>query len=185
MDLLLEDIEWWINLLSAWAEERDMPGAFRIFSGAELLSNQDKVELCQSDASGTDGFGYVFATLDQKDFSWFSQRWSANGGTIPKQSHAAEIKALCHFVLNREHTNIQLIIWISDSESACNSINRANCRDPVAFLLLKDIYLRCDILNIQLLALWVPRELNNLADHLSHLAALLNEDTVEGVVGSI
>ena len=46
---------------------------------------------------------------------------------------------------------------------------------------LKDIYERCDTLNTQLLAWWVPRELNNLADHLSHLAALLNEDTVEGV----
>jgi hypothetical protein len=86
-------------------KKRDMPGAFRIFSGAELLSNQDKVEPYQSDASGTDGFGYV----------------------------------------------------------------------------LKDIYERCDTLNTQLLAWWVPRELNNLADHLSHLAALLNEDTVEGV----
>ena len=77
-----------------------------------------------------------------------------------------------------------MISWISDSESGCNSINRASCRDPAAFPFLKEIYKCCDVLNIQLLALWVPREFNNLADHLSHLAVLLEEDKVEGVVGS-
>ena len=183
-DVLIEDFDWWIELLSAWSNDKDLPGTFRIFSGPEVLANQDKVELCQSDASGTDGFGYVHATLDQSDFSWFSQRWSANGGDLPKQSHDAEIQALHHFVTKRGHMDIQMIIWISDSESGCNSINRANCRDPAAFPFLKEIYACCDRLNIQLLALWVPREFNNLADHLSHLAALLEEDKVEGVVGS-
>jgi len=118
------------------------------------------------------------------NISWFSQRWSADESVWPKQSHEAEIRALHHFVIKRVHRDIQMIIWISDSESGCNSINRANCRDPAAFLFLKEIYECCDVLNIQLLALWVPRELNNLADHLSHLAVLLEEDKVEGVVGS-
>jgi hypothetical protein len=175
---VLSEISWWIGVLTLWADETDAEGQFPIVSGAELLDRPHTVQLCQSDASGTDGFGYVSSYLNQDDFDWKSFRWLA--GKVPTQSHQAELQALHTFVLQGDHKDICLIIWITDSESGCYSVNRANCRDPLALPLLKDIYLECDRLGCQLLAVWVPRENNQLADHLSHLSYILCRDSVGG-----
>jgi hypothetical protein len=174
------EFDWWIKRLELWADDTNCGGQYPILSGSELLLNPHTIELCQSDASGTDGFGYVSSTLDAIDFDWFSTRWTAYQLGLPKSSHQAEIRALHSFLLNRNHDGVQLVIWITDSESACYSINRANCKDANAFPLLLDIYNRCDAIGLQLVALWVPREFNTLTDHLSHLASLLCRDTVEG-----
>ena len=174
------EFDWWIKTLDAWAKDSNSKGQYPILSGSELLQSPHTIELCQSDASGTDGFGFVSSTLDAIDFDWFSTRWAAYKLGLPKSSHEAEIRALHSFLMNKEHNGVKLIIWITDSESGCYSINRANCKDPNAFPLLVDIYNRCDEIGVQLVALWVPREFNNLTDHLSHLASLLCRDSVEG-----
>jgi hypothetical protein len=180
MDGTIAEFDWWIKILDLWASGDDYGGQYPILNGAELLANPHLIELCQSDASGTDGFGYVSSTLDSVDFNWMSKRWSKEEG-LPNSSHHGEVRALHAFLLGSDHAGIQLIIWITDSESGCYSINRANCRDENAFPLLIDIYDRCDQLKCQLLALWVPRASNNLTDHLSHLASVLSRDSVSGV----
>jgi len=119
--------------------------------------------------------------LDAVDFSWFSVRWSGHPLDMPSHSYDAEIRALHSFIIERTHEDIKLIIWLTDSESGCYSINRANCSDPIAYPLLLDIYHHCEICGLQLLALWVPREQNNLSDYLSHLAAVICRDSVAGV----
>jgi hypothetical protein len=180
VDGTLSELDWWINILRLWASGDDYGGQYPILSGTELLANPHLIELCQSDASGTDGFGYVSSTLDSIDFNWMSKRWSISEG-LPISSHHAEVKALRAFLFGSDHHGIQLIIWITDSESGCYSINRANCSDPNTYPILVEIYNRCDELKCQLLALWVPREFNNLTDHLSHLAYVLCRDSVSGV----
>jgi hypothetical protein len=173
---VLIEIHWWTEALLLWSDGSDHRGQFPILSGPELLANPDHIELCQSDASGTDGFGYVHSLLASAKFEWTSVRWVQ----LPKQSHHAELLALHHFVLQRRRVGITLLIWITDSESACYSINRANCSDPQAYPLVVAIYEECERTGCQLLAVWVPRELNNLADHLSHLAFVLCRHEVHG-----
>ena len=43
----------------------------------------------------------------------------------------------------------------------------------------------CDAKCLLLLPLWVPREANQFADYLSHLAVYRSEDQVEGAVSSL
>jgi hypothetical protein len=175
---VISEFDWWLKTLRSWAKNTDCRGQYPILNGAELLNNPQSIEICQSDASGTDGFGYVCSTLDSVDFDWYSTRWSQD--RLPKSSHVAEIRAFHSFIMENSHKAVNLIIWITDSESACYSVNRANCDDQNAYPLLVDIYERCDELTLQVVALWVPREFNNLTDHLSHLASLLCRDSVSG-----
>lgn len=175
---VVSEVSWWIDVLSLWADETDAAGQYPIVSGSELLDQPHTVQLCQSDASGTDGFGYVSSYLNETEFDWRSFRWPLDGS--PKQSHQAELKALHTFIMQEAHGNVRLIVWITDSESGCYSVNRANCRDPLAHPLLQDIYRQCDNVGCQLLAVWVPRENNQLADHLSHLSFILCRDSVGG-----
>jgi hypothetical protein len=177
---VIRELEWWAQLLTLWANGDDHVGQFPIVSGAELLSDPDSIELCQSDASGTDGFGYVTSTLaaSTSEFEWTSVRWEE--GELPSQSHQAELEGLRHFVVRRSHVGVKLIVWVTDSESGCYSINRANCKDPLGFPIVSAIYDHCEALKCQILAVWVPRARNNLADHLSHLAFVLCRQEISG-----
>jgi hypothetical protein len=177
---LLRDFDWWIDKLNFWASGDTCGGQFPIVSSYELESNPGCIQLCQSDASGTDGYGYISSTLDSVDYNWTSKRWSGDENGLPGHSHEAEIRALYNFILDENHTHIKLIIWITDSESGCGSINKGNCKDPKAYPYLVMIYDLCDKLNIQLLALWVPREVNRLTDYLSHLAFISCRDSIQG-----
>jgi 8-oxo-dGTP pyrophosphatase MutT (NUDIX family) len=49
---------------------------------------------------------------------------------------------------------------------------------------MEEILELCDVLRVQIVALWVPREENELADYLSHLSFILNRDSVGGVVSA-
>jgi hypothetical protein len=173
------DLDWWAGSLEKWSQSLDTKGQFPILSGPEILAHPELIELMQSDASGADGYGYVYSLASDNSFKWKSSIWDP--GTEPgnKGSHSAEIRALHDYILNCDHPG-KLLVWVTDSESACYTINRANCKDPKALPYLKSIYETCDELGLLLVSLWVPRELNELADYLSHLSCLLHRDKVEG-----
>jgi hypothetical protein len=59
-------------------------------------------------------------------------------------------------------------------------VNKGRCDEPSGLALLARILSRCDLYRLQIVALWVPRELNELADYLSHLAFSVNRDQVSG-----
>jgi len=180
LQLLLKDLDWWEKKLTCWANSQSAAGDFRLFSGSEILANKHLVIILQSDASGTDGFGYFFSTLHSASFKWVSRSWPA--GFTPQHSHHAELLALLSFLQSATefHGLGSLLIWVSDCEAACWSINKGNCHDPTSFAVLADIYALIDEHLFQVLALWVPREDNQFADHLSHLSTLLSRSTVEG-----
>jgi hypothetical protein len=54
MDGTIAEFDWWIKILELWASGDDYGGQYPILNGAELLANPHLIELCQSDASGTD-----------------------------------------------------------------------------------------------------------------------------------
>jgi hypothetical protein len=114
---------------------------------------------------------------EQKEaYQWYSAQWGVNP---PTQSHEAELRALHHFITRRVHRS-KLLVWVTDSESGCWTINKGHCKDPKAHLLLEEIFQECERIKLQIVALWVPREQNQLTDYLSHFATLMNRDEVEG-----
>ena len=177
---VLQDLRWWQSKLDTWSKNTHSSADYKILNGSEILRHPDLVLLCQSDASGTDGFGYTWAHLAEDGFNWWSERWSPEN--MPTQSHEAELKSLQDFVIRRvdEGTPMSLIIWITDSESACWTINRGHCADPRAWPILESIFEKCDMRGVQIVALWLPREENTLADFLSHFACLINRDAIGG-----
>ena len=116
-DRVIKDLTWWETKLDSWGREVEAGGEYPILNGQELLSNPGWVEILQSDASGTDGFGYIWSILGEENgsYSWYASQW---GLDVPSQSHEAEIRALHHFIIQRTHSS-KLIVWVSDSESAC------------------------------------------------------------------
>jgi hypothetical protein len=60
---LLEDTDWWLEKMNAWKEGIGSSADLPILSAAEIKEHPDKVVVVQSDASGTDGFGYLWGTL--------------------------------------------------------------------------------------------------------------------------
>ena len=76
-------------------------------------------------------------------------------------------------------------MWVSDSESAVWSVNKGRCDEEMALPYLSNMLQLCDDRSIQLLALWVPREENQLADYLSHYAFLSDRDVVSGWVSEL
>ena len=159
---ILFDFEWWIDKLDQWLRDDPSGNEHAILNGSEVIANPSWISICQSDASGTDGFGYVYSTLEKSEtYQWYSARW---GPDRPLQSHEAELRALHHFVLKENHSSRKLIIWIMDNELVAWTVNRGHCADPRALPLLREIYSSCDLFCLQIIALWVPREHNNLTD---------------------
>jgi hypothetical protein len=178
LQTVLKDLDWWDALLEQWANDYSSAGDIPILSGSEILAHPELVAIVQSDASGTDGFGYMHSLLSESDiYEWYSSTWPAN--YIPHHSHEAELRALLHYMQNHPHQG-GMVLWVSDSESACWSVNKGHCKDPSSRAVLELILEWCDRSRIQLVALWVPRELNTLADHLSHLSFDLCRSSVTG-----
>jgi len=171
------DFVWWIALLDFWAKGHNGGREYPILSGSELVDSPFLLELVQSDASGDDGFGYVYSSLGSDDYHWYSSQWPVDNPC--SQSHEGELRALHHFVLHQPHVG-KIIVWVTDSQSACWSVNRGHCSDNRAFPYLKEIYEHLDLCCLQLVALWVPRELNEFPDYLSHYATLISRFEISG-----
>ena len=173
------DIRWWKNKLKSWGDDEDAGGEYPILNGIELLTHEGWIEILQSDTSGVDGFGYIWHSLDKEQkeaYQWYSAQWGVNP---PTQSHEAELRALHHFITRRVHRS-KLLVWVTDSESGCWTINKGHCKDPKAHILLEEIFQECERITLQIIALWVPREQNQLTDYLSHFATLMNREEIEG-----
>jgi hypothetical protein len=178
LDRIIQDLRWWKAKLESWATNQSTGLEYKILNGQEILNYPEGIYICQSDASGTDGFGYAWSPLAEDAYQWFSAQWPKD--ELPAQSHEAELRSLQHFVKHRLGGQATLCIWISDSESACWTINRGHCADPIALPILEEIFDKLDQSRIQVVALWVPREENTLTDFLSHFAFLMDRDSITG-----
>jgi hypothetical protein len=178
---LLADTQWWIDLLQTWSENRSRDCEYKIWSASELLDDPHSLYILQSDASGTDGYGYYsgYYSDSELDYKFVSKRWPAHYKLDEMHSHLEELMALEDFLLETQLHDL-VLVWISDSESAVWSVNKGRCRDPAAMIVLRNILRVCDAVHIQIIALWVPREENVIADYLSHFAHLTNSGERRG-----
>lgn len=184
---LVQDTQWWLSLLSSWEHNLDNSlSTYPILSAEVLHLNPSLVYCIQSDASGPDGFGYYHSKLDEKDPTYFSKRWEPPLQDDERHnSHAFEMLALEHFLCHDCIISRCILIWISDSESAVYSINKGSCKNDLSFITLESILRQCDLLKISLIAIWIPRDQNTLADYLSHLATNLNISSIRGKLSEI
>ena len=177
---VISDTKWWTDLLDCWEINASSEYENIIFNGEEILANPSMVKFVQSDASGPDGLGYVYSNLYETNYSYVSVQWTPDYRPLHiYDSHDAELRALCHYI---EHVQPRrsLVMWISDSQSAVWSINKGNCHDPVARPILARILETLDRANSQIFATWVPRERNQVADHLTHLSTNIDREECQG-----
>ena len=183
LETLFDDTHWWIVLLTTWANDESSSLDYDILSASELIDTPGRLHIGQSDSSGLDGFGYFHGDLHSVDSHahWVSVRWPY--GYLPESSLTGELNPLLHF-LERTPITSCVLVWVMDSAAAVFAIDRGKVSTQRDFELLSKAYALADVKRIQLLALWVPRELNSTADTLSHLSHLLNRSTTEGVFGT-
>ncbi len=62
------------------------------------------------------------------------------------------------------------------------SVLKGRCKEELALHTLEMILKGCDEKKLQLVALWIPREENLLADYLSHICVYLNRGEHGGSV---
>jgi hypothetical protein len=177
---LLVDTQWWIDVLQSWESGSSSGFEYPIISASEMLQNPKAVYILQSDASGSDGFGYFGGYLYEEETSFSSKRWNPDIHVIRGSSHVDELIALLDFLLSNTSLNEAILLWVSDSQAAVYSVIKGNCTNEGGYEILRQIFQICDSRKIQLAALWVPREQNTVADYLSHLAVYLNRDAVSG-----
>lgn len=123
----------------------------------------------QSDASGEDGYGYYHGHLSQTNLEYYHAPWEQ---PKPTSTFCMELTALVTFVMQCNAANLRdkILVWLTDSTSAALAVNKGNCRDPAGRKLLSNILESCDGLHLEIVALWVPRERNIIADYLSHMS---------------
>jgi hypothetical protein len=181
---LLLDTQWWINLLKKWEEGSTGQLEYRILSADLLRTTPKSLCIVQSDASGIDGFGYYSSYLEDSDMKYTSKQW------VPKldpniHSHCFELLALEDFISTDCEAEDAVLVWLTDNEGAVWSVNKGRCSDEQSAAVLESILNQCDNRKLQIIALWVPRERNEFADYLSHLAFYMNRDVVKGLVSEL
>ena len=175
---LLQDSAWWLRLLDYWGDESHSPIDYEILSASELEADPMSIYVGQSDSSGIDGFGFFHGYLSSTSpLLWYSAKWP--DGRLPPSSLHGELYALYHFLSATQLTSL-VLIWIFDSSGATFAVNKGRAAQPHDHDLLAFILDVCDQRRIQIVALWVPRTLNTFADHLSHLAHLLDRPDAHG-----
>ena len=174
---LINHTEWWITTLGTWSNNDCTGGEFPILSYSEMVLKPELVQLVQSDASGVDGFGYFCSTLAAGSTTFVAKCFPND--FVFKSSHGAELVALASYMEDDASFNC-ITIWITDCLSAVWSVNKGRCFEENDLLVLDRILTAADSKKNQLIALWVPRELNTLADYLSHLCHYCNRDEVRG-----
>jgi len=179
---LIKDTLWWMRVLAKWAEDTVANIEYPILTAVELLKTEGNLVVVQSDAAGLDGFGYFYGALESYDPRYYSSRWTEEYQFV--HSHNGEMQALLHFVRNTAARGV-LVLWVTDCLAAVWSVNKGRCFEGVGMASLTAILVLCDEKRIQLLPLWVPRESNQFADYLSHLAMYRGETEAGGAVRSL
>ena len=177
---LADDLAWWSAKLGCWAEGGLTGNEYPILN-AEALSADGgaSVTVLVSDASGDDGFGYHVSSLADENQRYYAQVWDDQYNF--QTSHHGELEALRHYC-RTGLTEGALLVWVTDCQSAAWSINKGRCKELLSQPAMREILELCDQHHVILVALWVPRELNLLADHLSHLALSLGTHSASGYV---
>lgn len=181
---LLLDIAWWIRVLEDWEQGRGLGQEYRILSASALRNDPRSIYVNQSDASGEDGVGYLHGSLADTDLQYGSHAWGPEGP--PGSTHAMELRAL-RLCMAEDTISVRncLLIWVTDPTSAALSVNKGTCSSPEGRQELEAILKACDGRGLEIVALWVPREDDIVADYLFYLAAILDRKEAKGWMSSL
>jgi len=182
MNTLISDTEWWIQILGEWSINKNSGAEYPILTAESIVEDNHRLVFLQSDASGDDGFGYFYGDLQETNPRYFSSAWTEEFSFI--NSHHGELEALRHFVEVTTQQSV-ILVWISDCLSAVWSVNKGRCRSEEGRRGLIYILTTCDAKRVQLIALWLPREHNLLADYLSHFSSYVGRESAEGRVDNL
>jgi hypothetical protein len=177
-------MNWWIAKLQTWASGNLNGNEYPILN-YHSLSASNKLIVIQSDASGPDGHGLVYGSLNCVDPHFFAKVWDSN--FTPEYSHQFELVSIKDFFKEKKDSlglNC-LYIWLSDAASSVWSINKGYCSSQASFIVLSDIFESLEYLKSFIVGFWIPREENTIADYLSHYAKFCNVDKVEGYLSQI
>jgi len=184
VSLLIHDMNWWISKLQTWASGNLNGNEYPILN-YHSLSTSNRLIVIQSDASGPDGHGLVYGSLNCVDPLFFAKIWDSN--FTPEYSHQFELVSIKDFFKEKKDSlglNC-LYLWLSDAASSIWSINKGYCSSQASFIVLSDIFDSLESLNSFIVGFWIPREDNMIADYLSHYAKFCNVDKVEGYLSKI
>ena len=201
---LISNLTWWIEVLKKWSDSSLTGNEFPILNASVLKNHPELINCIQSDASGTDGLGFIYGNLYDLNPNFYSERWTANfknaanpfskdffenvESGLDNNSHNFELEALLRYLqLCKTNSSLMIksvLIWITDSSSAVWSVNKGYCSSEASFQTLSKIFDLLDDLYIHIVAVWVSRNENDLADNLSHLSFVLNRDAVWGKLGN-
>lgn len=177
---LKSDIKWWLNVLAKWASNDLNGNEFPILNGDIFAKHPDKIVVFQSDASGTDGLGFLCGYLTDTDVEYRSERWLANFLYI--SSHKIEIDAFLRALELKlaSFPKGSLIIWFTDSASATWSLNKGYCSSADSFPSLDKIFSLLDAHKCSCVAIFIPRTQNTAADFLTHYFKFFNRAYLSG-----
>ena len=115
---------------------------YPIISAAELKSDPRSVEVVSSDASGTDGFGYVYGHMEDMDPSYYTRQWGGDYEFVT--SHTGELQALRHYLKFRFRVGSKVLVWMTDCLSAMWTVNKGRCKEESGLIILEEIFELCD-----------------------------------------
>lgn len=182
---LMTSCTWFLKTLQQLEEGTDADRQYRIYSSAELLANPSSIYCCTSDESGPDGLGFFHGSLTEPNPRFVSVTWEhvseVDESRDGYSSGAKELYALL-FALRGELAELRdtIVLWTTDSQAAFYALNKGSSSSDQCRRIIAATLSLCDERKIYLVALWVPREDNELADFLSHLATTQNRPKVVG-----
>jgi hypothetical protein len=180
LNKLLADSSWWIDVLDKWGRGdvdcRNIP----ILNAAVLKADPDLIQCTVGDASGPDGLGYYYGSLDDHNPTFVARQW------LPEElfysSTHAELKVLAERIARLPDDSSCVMIWVTDSLAAAYMANKGTARTLHDTELLTKLFECADRKRVQIFAVWVSRDLNTFSDFLSHLAVLSNRSSMCGKV---
>ena len=185
--LLLEDAVWWLAKVRSWADGSPSGYEFPIINSAVFLADPSSMLILVGDMSGDDGVGGVHGRLTDVDPMIFSAQWPDE--LRPASSFVGELCTLALYLrMMATHSSppvAKMLLFVTDNEGVASALNAGRCKASEGLTILREILDLLDWLGWSLVCLWCPREENDFADHLSHLASLLNCSFVAGRVSDV
>ena len=182
--------EWFESTVEKLVNGEETDRHFRIYSASEILSDPESILLCQTDEAGLDGWGGYYGYRGDMDPRYIAVDWQqVVAGGLDVSAWTSTTKELYGLfgLLQGELADIKdkLVVWTTDSQSSFYALNKGSSRSAETRGVLKMIFAECDARKLYLVALWLPREENTLADYLSHLATQQNRWEVAGRISEL
>ena len=122
-----------------------------------------------TDASGTDGYSYYTEDKHILGYDIWPDDLTSSYDMMIKELFPLLICLRRHM----EFFQGRPLIWLTDNTSAVMTVNAGAARNPEANDIIMEILTMIEQHDVVLLAIWIPREYNQIADYFSHALTCL------------